>query len=1043
MANAFTLFGEIRVNTNQFNKALDDAQARLQRFKSTLDATEKASGGANAGRGMAAMAGYLQRLDDQNRKTTKSSNDLAESVKRTTTAIAASGVEAVKAASKYEDFGKKITSVGSAIKDAGQGLSLTVTAPLVLFGKNAFEAAKHIDELRAALFAATGSMDAANSKLQDLFMLSQQNAGVMLDFAAKTYGFLKPLGLAEEGIASMTTALGKLKVQGVQDPFTWIRNLVQIFQKGQLRDIKEAQTQFARFDTVLKTAFELPQKTGIDDLNDAIKKLRTEGVINLEQFIGIVSEAINMDEVLGKQIDPLGVRWEKTLQGMEFAMAKFGDAIARAGIPVVETLIALLLLTSKKFEALSPETQTATVAFGAFLAVLGPITLALGGIIWSLGKIWMVIKMVSSAVGGLRAFLIGLGDSAVVGGLSSLTAGLSGLIGPIIAIASGFGLIAKFLTMIPQMGKGVRVPGAAGPKAINELEGVDTLAFLKKGNQAGQALKDGIDQGSKGWVQEFLDEATKEWKLATEEARKLAAEFLKSAKLGGGKEDAAGLRQAKEAVSAYVEDLKMLAEAKQRVGEETKREQILNNIALGKYGQLTDALKKKILAEADAVDSTQKAFNEAQKLKQITEDYNKTVRDLNVDLAILAAQSELERQTLELTKSAYDGLTPAQKQNLAILREQIKATTDFQAEGKDYTKQIENLIKTEDKGKTVREKVVALMDEMTKKGHSLADATRAEWLERATAIDKSKAQEDAFKVLNDLMKDLGLETENATTYSQRLVAVLSNMDALKQMADALGISVENLRAKLEKAVSEKDRPTFLGQLEEKLKEMQKGLGSWSETWADSVIRGIEGIGDVFANAITQWDGTAQGFFKSLAAGFRSLILSIVAEITKMMVVNAVTRLLTALGMGAVSAGTVGATPGSSSIGHTTGQRVGLIGRAFGGLVSGAGTGTSDSIPAMLSNGEFVIPARIVKKFGVDFFESIRGGLMPRPAVAMAGGGLASMPSLGSVTNATTNNQNMSNVFNINVASGMGGGQTATMIQQEVLKGLTKVQKRNR
>jgi len=312
-------------------------------------------------------------------------------------------------------------------------------------------------------------------------------------------------------------------------------------------------------------------------------------------------------------------------------------------------------------------------------------------------------------------------------------------------------------------------------------------------------------------------------------------------------------------------------------------------------------------------------------------------------------------------------------------------------------------------------------------------------MERATAIDKADAQKKAFEDLKDLMKDLGLETENATTYSQRLVAVLSNMDALKQMADALGISVENLRAKLEKAVSEKDRPTFLGQLEEKLKEMQKGLGSWSETWADSVIRGIEGIGDVFANAITQWDGTAQGFFKSLAAGFRSLILSIVAEITKMMVIQGVTKLLSLLG---VSIGASAAQTMSPGLSAAIRANPGVL-MASGGLVSGAGSGTSDSIPAMLSNGEFVIPARIVKKFGVDFFESIRGGLMPRPAVAMAGGGLASMPSLGSVTNATTNNQNMSNVFNINVASGMGGGQTATMIQQEVLKGLTKVQKRNR
>jgi TP901 family phage tail tape measure protein len=42
----------------------------------------------------------------------------------------------------------------------------------------------------------------------------------------------------------------------------------------------------------------------------------------------------------------------------------------------------------------------------------------------------------------------------------------------------------------------------------------------------------------------------------------------------------------------------------------------------------------------------------------------------------------------------------------------------------------------------------------------------------------------------------------------------------------------------------------------------------------------------------------------------------------------------------------------------------------GGKVIGPGTGTSDSIPAMLSNGEYVIKADSVKKYGVDTFEAL-------------------------------------------------------------------------
>lgn len=47
----------------------------------------------------------------------------------------------------------------------------------------------------------------------------------------------------------------------------------------------------------------------------------------------------------------------------------------------------------------------------------------------------------------------------------------------------------------------------------------------------------------------------------------------------------------------------------------------------------------------------------------------------------------------------------------------------------------------------------------------------------------------------------------------------------------------------------------------------------------------------------------------------------------------------------------------------------------GGLVVGPGSGTSDSIPAMLSNREYVLPADVVKKIGIENLEAIRKGKM--------------------------------------------------------------------
>lgn len=70
--------------------------------------------------------------------------------------------------------------------------------------------------------------------------------------------------------------------------------------------------------------------------------------------------------------------------------------------------------------------------------------------------------------------------------------------------------------------------------------------------------------------------------------------------------------------------------------------------------------------------------------------------------------------------------------------------------------------------------------------------------------------------------------------------------------------------------------------------------------------------------------------------------------------------------------------------------ISVPGFATGGPIYGAGTKTSDSIPARLSNGEFVMQAKAVDKFGVGFFNQLNRGSMPgqgagyQPGFAMGG-----------------------------------------------------------
>ncbi|MGW3024836.1 hypothetical protein [Streptomyces sp. NPDC001221] len=90
--------------------------------------------------------------------------------------------------------------------------------------------------------------------------------------------------------------------------------------------------------------------------------------------------------------------------------------------------------------------------------------------------------------------------------------------------------------------------------------------------------------------------------------------------------------------------------------------------------------------------------------------------------------------------------------------------------------------------------------------------------------------------------------------------------------------------------------------------------------------------------------------------------------------------------------------------YARGGPVHLAGGGVPGLVRGPGSGTSDSIPAMLSNGEYVVRAAAVSKYGLGFLDAVNSGTYsagPSGAGAAAGQGLAAglVGSLGLVTGA--------------------------------------------
>ena len=98
-------------------------------------------------------------------------------------------------------------------------------------------------------------------------------------------------------------------------------------------------------------------------------------------------------------------------------------------------------------------------------------------------------------------------------------------------------------------------------------------------------------------------------------------------------------------------------------------------------------------------------------------------------------------------------------------------------------------------------------------------------------------------------------------------------------------------------------------------------------------------------------------------------------------------------LSALSASAIAASIALKSISASSGgfgslifrSKGGFVKAATGGAIYGAGTATSDSIPAMLSNGEYVIKAAAVKRLGVPFLDALNQGRTPGYSV----GGLVS------------------------------------------------------
>ena len=227
------------------------------------------------------------------------------------------------------------------------------------------------------------------------------------------------------------------------------------------------------------------------------------------------------------------------------------------------------------------------------------------------------------------------------------------------------------------------------------------------------------------------------------------------------------------------------------------------------------------------------------------------------------------------------------------------------------------------------------------------------------------------KTLNESLNDVDVAMANP-----------DEEEALNGMAKLLQMAPEDLEEEL--AAKGETLQAFAEQYKETLAETSEAeiqQLSIGEQWSNKMKSYAETVGKSMGSAMADFIMGAKTAKEALGDFVRGIIQNAVSILTEWLAVFAI---YSAFPMWAS-----GMTPADAANKTVFGVSKK---KATGGLITGPGTGTSDSIPAMLSNGEYVINAAAVQRLGTAYLDTLNsphyaeGGQVGTPAMGAVGSG---------------------------------------------------------
>lgn len=356
-------------------------------------------------------------------------------------------------------------------------------------------------------------------------------------------------------------------------------------------------------------------------------------------------------------------------------------------------------------------------------------------------------------------------------------------------------------------------------------------------------------------------------------------------------------------------------------------------------------------------------------VKQLTEE-EKAIEAVVKKYADAEKQKwNLAKATLELAKVNMSMLVGEEKETEAqrIKLAAIKDAHDKLIEG--YNNELQLAEKISDAG--TREKTIkSIQDQIAAENQLYEARTKATLFEgnMKDLQEQSKTILDAaFGEPDDIRPKIEKIKEELVTAMQDVDAAVANPDPeaqLNGLAKILQITPEALAEEL--AAKNQSLADFAEQYKTKLAETAEAEVSAernAKSWADATVSYANQVGASLGNAMADFILGEKTAKQALADFAKSIIENAVKILTQWLAVFAI--------YSAFPTFASGMTPADAA-----NKTVFGIKKAMGGYITGPGTGTSDSIPAMLSNGEYVLRSSAVDRIGVGTLDALNAGAMP-------------------------------------------------------------------